>query len=223
MNFLRLFFWAMGIIMAVPAGAVFPEVSSDGQNELLRELEASYEAGDHDLVIEDSNIALEKSPGAFVYHLRGKAYFAKGQYDLAIADFKRAMDLEPQNAIIISNISMAYERKRYLKEAIRYAQDAVELAPKDPQFRVSLGDLYFGMGDYGQALAAYQTAAEIAPGTAAAYEGLGNTYMKQGELNQAIQAYSRAIEADPSNPERSRIIAARKRAYAEKFSSADPA
>jgi regulator of sirC expression with transglutaminase-like and TPR domain len=52
------------------------------------------------------------------YINRGWAYSNKNKWDLAIADYSRAIDLDPNNAILYADRAMAYKGKDKKVEAI---------------------------------------------------------------------------------------------------------
>src|SRR5262249_10248465 len=52
------------------------------------------------------------------YYNRGIAYFKKGQYDFAIADFDHAIELDPTSSFALNNRGTAYARKGQFERAI---------------------------------------------------------------------------------------------------------
>ena len=66
-----------------------------------------------------------------VYVTRGYAYSGKRQYDLAIADFTRAIQLKPDNAFAYRNRGLAYTLKGQDDLAIADFNRAIQLKPDD--------------------------------------------------------------------------------------------
>ena len=62
---------------------------------------------------------------------RGIAYGRKNQYDRAIADFDRAIQLNPQLKGIHSNRGLAYVNKRDYDRAIADLDSEIQLNPED--------------------------------------------------------------------------------------------
>jgi tetratricopeptide (TPR) repeat protein len=75
---------------------------------------------------------LEISPlSAEIYSNRGVSYSKKGDYDLAIADFTRAMKLNPNAAIAYYNRGMTYAAKGNVNNALFDLEKCLELDPSN--------------------------------------------------------------------------------------------
>ena len=73
------------------------------------------------------------------WYLRGGAYLdKKGDYDQAIADFSRAIELNPDNAEYWHDRGAAYFRKGDYDQAIADYAHACQLAPGNVQYRDNL-------------------------------------------------------------------------------------
>ncbi len=71
---------------------------------------------------------------AVAYNNRASAWDELGQADRAIADYNRALKLNPDYAQAYYNRSFAYEKKGLVRLAIADIQKAVRLAPNDPDY-----------------------------------------------------------------------------------------
>ena len=64
---------------------------------------------------------------AIAYTNRGNSYHKKGEADLAIADYGRAIGLNPKYADAFSNRGLAYAQKRQFARSIQDSEQAIRL------------------------------------------------------------------------------------------------
>jgi tetratricopeptide (TPR) repeat protein len=76
--------------------------------------------------------ASEKSSLAAAYVNRGNAYHSKGEYDQAIADYGKAIQLNPKYAEAYNNRGAAHEKKQDKGKAIADYRMALSLNPSSP-------------------------------------------------------------------------------------------
>ena len=60
----------------------------------------------------------------------GKFYFLNGKYPQAIAEFKKALEIEPNSAEIYYNLGLIYETQNKLNEAHQMYEQALSINPK---------------------------------------------------------------------------------------------
>ncbi|MGD9123782.1 MAG: tetratricopeptide repeat protein, partial [Desulfarculaceae bacterium] len=78
------------------------------------------------------------SPNLFqVYYRRGNVFRAEGKFDEAIADYTRAISVNPLHYYYYSR-SLAYERKGDLRKALADIQTAMRLKPNRRKYRARL-------------------------------------------------------------------------------------
>ena len=70
-----------------------------------------------------------ESKDADFYFNQGIAYIDKAQYDLAISDFNKALDINPRDAEAYCNRGIAYREKGQYDQAISDYTKAIELNP----------------------------------------------------------------------------------------------
>jgi tetratricopeptide (TPR) repeat protein len=87
-----------------------------------------------------------------------------------------------------------------LDGAIRENQIAIELQPNNADYRVALGDTFYGQGRFADAEAVYRKAIEQFPMDAGMHRNLGDALRRQERLDAAIDEYRRAAELDPEDP-----------------------
>jgi len=85
-----------------------------------------------DRAVTDASWALQNELSADAYDTRAVALHIAGQLEAAIEDYTRALEIEPDNALIRSNRAEAYYDLGEDEECISDAERAMELAPEDP-------------------------------------------------------------------------------------------
>ena len=86
------------------------------------------------------------------YFKSGANYYFKGEYDKAISDFDRAVELAPDDCYAYCNRGSAYERKGDYARALSDYNKAVELNPKDQFIYFNRGLIYESKAEADRAL-----------------------------------------------------------------------
>ena len=165
---------------------------------------ARYSADDWDGAIVRFTAALSQTAEdvpalskGVVYFYRGLAYSAKGNYDLAIQDYNKALELDPNDVKAYNNRGFVHGRQCNYDLAIQDYNKALELDPKSAVVYTNHGIAYSYKGDYDRAIQDYNKALELDPKDAVAYNNRGIAYSDKGNYDLAIQDYNKALELDP--------------------------
>jgi len=115
--------------------------------------------------------------------------------------FNEALQLDPENALILNNYGYSLsERGVRLEEAMDMAQRALETEPKNGSYLDTMGWIYYKLGDYQKALEYIEEAHSIRKSVDVA-KHLGDVYDKLGMKEKAREAWKKALELDQKNPE----------------------
>jgi tetratricopeptide (TPR) repeat protein len=68
---------------------------------------------------------------AIIYNALGYAYAAQEQYDLAIRQYKEALDKMPAYVVAMNNLGFAYEKKQLIAQAVEMYEQALKIEPKN--------------------------------------------------------------------------------------------
>jgi tetratricopeptide (TPR) repeat protein len=116
---------------------------------------------EYDAALANCNAAIERNPDAEPYNNRGNAYFGKGQFDAAIRDYDKAIELRPSYPQAYNNRGSAYKKKRQFDAAIRDFDKAISLEPNTPLYYYNRGNAYSGLSQYKRAIADFDKAIEL--------------------------------------------------------------
>ena len=131
------------------------------------------------------------------YNNRGIDYGEKGEHDLAIKDFTKAIELKPDYAIAYNNRGAVYRDKGEHDQAIEDCSKAIQLKPDYAEPYSNRGAAYRNKGNYDRAIKDYDTAIKLKPSFVEAYYNRGLAYHEKSELDLAIKDYNKAIMLDP--------------------------
>ena len=106
---------------------------------------------------------------AGVHFKKGVSYQEKGQWDKAIAEYNKAIELNPEYSKAYNNRGLAYADKGQYDQAISDYTKAIELSPKLAEAYYNRGIAYRHKGHYDQAISDYTKAIELNPEYAEAY------------------------------------------------------
>ena len=126
----------------------------------------------------------DKSAGTDHYD-RGEAYYLDGEYDQAVAELTKAIEIDPRDARAYITRGMAYNDKDESDLAIADFTKVIEIKPTDARAYVYRGMAYKNKGEYDLAVADYSKAIEIDPMVTDAYRGRAGAYYYKGEYDKA--------------------------------------
>lgn len=117
---------------------------------------------------------LETFPRDYIAYMeRGNVFMEKGQYDQAILDYNKSLEINPKGAdAAYKNRGNAYYMKGQYDQAISDYSKSLETNPRDAWAYVNRGNAYYMKGQYDKAILDYNKALEINPRHASAYNRL---------------------------------------------------
>ena len=179
--------------------------------------EGNYDAAGNQFesALEQANQTKEDVNRKVIYLYIGRAYAAQGKLDVALLNYQRALDSDPNYAparIGIGNIyyvqGLKGEHGKF-DQAITEYQSALKVSsPQDNAYvlaHVGLGNAFYMKDRFSIAIDHYREA--IAQRDyAKAYYSLGLAYEAVGDLGKARQAYLKCVELIESDKELSEVI-----------------
>lgn len=131
------------------------------------------------------------------YNKRGLAHLTTRNYEQAMIDFTKAIQLDSHYAEAFNNRSTAHLLMANYGQAVVDCDKALDLAPDFVAAYVNRGIAYTGLRDYNQALADYERALALSPENVYAFHNRGNTYLWMSNYREAITNYSQVIRLNP--------------------------
>ena len=110
---------------------------------------------------------------ASVCNDRGTAFVQQGRLDEAIACFRQALSLQPDDAGLYNNLGIALSQQGKFDEAIAAHQQAVRLQPDFAGAYNNLGNAFRDHQRFEEAMIAYEQALRLAPDSAEALNNQG--------------------------------------------------
>jgi type IV pilus assembly protein PilF len=137
------------------------------------------------------------------YNYLGLLYFRRGQVDMAIESYKKALNnllyLNPQNAHF--NLGVAYISKNQYEKAVEHLESAIKLVPDYAVAYLELGKAYEGLHRDSEAKRAYKKAVEFAANNVEAQLNLGKLLYRTGESKEARKAFTEVMRLAPDSNE----------------------
>jgi tetratricopeptide (TPR) repeat protein/TolB-like protein/predicted Ser/Thr protein kinase len=139
-----------------------------------------------------------ESNHAAAYVCSGTLNNGTGEYKSAIADFQRAIELEPTSDDAYRGLAYAYEQLKDFDQAERTYRRAIEVRPHYWADYNWLGTFYFRRSRFPDAIEAFKKVVELAPESFRAYANLGAPYLRMGLYAEAIAAFERSVAIRPN-------------------------
>ena len=133
--------------------------------EVLQDAYQAQMEGDYDRAVELYQSSLELHPTAEAHTFLGWTYHFQGKIDEAIAECRRAIDLDPEFGNPYNDIGAYLIELNKFDEAIPWLERAVEAQRYEPRHfpHYNLGRAYLGKEMYGRAQRCFQESLEIEP------------------------------------------------------------
>ncbi len=140
-----------------------------------------------------------------MYKGRGNAKYAKQDLDGAIADYDRAIALNPNGADAYYNRGLAKRTKQDLDGAIADFDRAIALNPNDPDAYYNRGNAKRAKEDLDGAIADYGRTIALDPNYAPAYNNRGKAKDIRGDFDGARADYEKYIAIGPKGSDYARF------------------
>jgi tetratricopeptide (TPR) repeat protein len=133
-----------------------------------------------------------------IYYARGISYERSGQWQLAEADFLKALEIEPAQPDVLNYLGYSWlEKGMRVDDARRMIEQAVQARPTDAHIVDSMGWALYALGDYEGAIEYLERAIELMPTDPTVNDHLGDVYWRLGRKTEARFQWKRALLFKP--------------------------
>ena len=140
------------------------------------------------------------------YYVRGIAYDRDQQWSKAESDFKKALELNPDQPQVLNYLGYSWVDKGInLMPALEMIEKAVAAAPNDGYIIDSLGWAYYRLGRFGEAVTELEKAAQMRSTDPEINDHLGDAYWRAGRKLEARFQWNVAAAVDEDGDVKARV------------------
>lgn len=141
-----------------------------------------------------------------LYYARGIAYERTDRWTQAEADFRHALELNPEQPLVLNYLGYSLvEKGENLDEAEQMIRTAVEQEPDNGYIIDSLAWVLYTLGRYDEAVEPMERAVELLPVDPILNDHLGDVLWMVGRKLEARFQWKRALSFDPEPDDAERI------------------
>ncbi|BAQ16492.1 FOG: TPR repeat [Methyloceanibacter caenitepidi] len=135
-----------------------------------------------------------------LYYARGVTNERLKDWPAAEADFKKALELNPDESLILNYLGYSWvDQGMNLDQAMDYIRKAVSLKPDDGYYVDSLGWAYYRLGKMPQAVEQLERAVELRPDDPIINDHLGDAYWRVGRTLEAKYQWYQSMSLEPED------------------------
>lgn len=143
-------------------------------------------------------VAIPQRDNWTLFYFRGICYERSNQWPKAEADFKKALELNPDQPMVLNYLGYSWVDKGLnLEEAFKMLRRAVELQPNDGYIVDSLGWAHFKLGQYQEAAQTLEKAIDLKPADPVLNDHLGDAYWRINRRTEAHFQWNHARDMGP--------------------------
>jgi tetratricopeptide (TPR) repeat protein len=135
-----------------------------------------------------------------LFYFRGICYERSKQWPKAEADFKKALELNPDQPLVLNYLGYSWvDQGLNLEEAFKMLRKAVELRPSDGYIVDSLGWAHYKLGQYAEAAETLEKAINLKPADPILNDHLGDAYWRVDRRIEAHFQWNHARDMSPDS------------------------
>jgi len=145
-------------------------------------------------IAEFQSVVRHRPDYALAHFALGQAYGVKRDFAGAESEFKRALELNPQNENYYKYLGFAYIDQKKLPLAREVYQRLLSLNPDSADAHFGLAAVAMEEQKYQDAIREYQTTAQLKPDLEGVHYHQGRAQVQLGKLDDAIASFKKELE-----------------------------
>ena len=134
---------------------------------------------------------------ALLFNIFGACHFSEKNYDAAIENYKKAINLRPDYADAHNDLGRVYAFLNDWKTSINYYDKAISINDRNSQYHLNRGNALNEQGLI-EAIYSYKKVLNLDPKNFHALNNLGLAYTNIGENDSALENFKLAIKINPT-------------------------
>lgn len=143
---------------------------------------------------------------AIEHYNQGVTYHKRGDIDVAITEYKQAIEFNPNLSEAYYNLGLIYADKKDYTDAKIMFKRVTELDPYKFEAQYNLGIMYSETGATESAISAFERAVSLSPNNEDARLALGAIYAKNNQDTKAISELRQAYRINPYNGDVKKVL-----------------
>jgi len=145
---------------------------------------------------------IAKNPDSWMSYVnRGFDYFLHDKYDLALADYQKALELNPLEAGILVNRSELFAKLKNYDQAFLDVNRAIAMDPSRYEYYLARATYYCMTERFDLAINDYNKLVQINPDYGEAYVKRALLYAQKEDYIKALSDLNKVADMAPNNPE----------------------
>jgi len=177
------------------ATALAPQ-ESEGERLLIQGVQANVD-NNQAKALEIFEQLVEKFPNdKRARQFLGNSYGGQDKDDMAIAEYKKAIEIDSDFAPAYNSLGYAYMQKEEYDKAEEAFKNYIHLIPDEANPHDSIADLYTRMGRHEDAIEHFKKSIELNPKFYMSQRKIGTNLVFMGKYDEGREAFHKAMEMD---------------------------
>jgi tetratricopeptide (TPR) repeat protein len=184
--------------LAIPAGILILTLAVPSSSQTSPETTAPSDAARFmQPAVQSATTAQRAAPRQLSDDELGSLLMVRKEYREAANLYKRLLEQNPQNALYLNRLGIAFHQQAELGLALKYYQQAVKADPTYADAQNNVGVIWYDRRKYSKAIRAYNKAIGMRPDAASFYMNLGYAFFADKKYAESISAFRKALAIDP--------------------------